>query len=204
MSPRPYRLGLRQSSIDETRSRIVGAARELLAAPEGATAFTVEAVARRANVARMTVYYQFGSRAGLLEALYDDLAAEGLVPSMPAFFSIEDPRQALVELVRLFFGFWDSSRLVQRRARALAWLNADIEQGVRARDERRRQICRRVLERVVNATGRPGPSSLDETTAVLYTLTSFETFDLLSGETRTLEEVIPPVQTLVLATVGLT
>src|SRR5437588_67268 len=70
MSPRPYRLGQRQVAADETRSRIVKAAREQL---EKEASFSLDAVARRADVARMTVYYQFGSRRGLLEALFDDL-----------------------------------------------------------------------------------------------------------------------------------
>src|SRR5438034_816285 len=71
MSPRPYRLGQRQVAADETRSRILNAARAQL---ETEASFSIDAVARRADVARMTVYYQFGSRRGLLEALIDDLA----------------------------------------------------------------------------------------------------------------------------------
>src|SRR2546425_469397 len=68
MSPRPYRLGQRQVAADENRSRILNAAREQL---EEEASFSIDAVARRADVARMTVYYQFGSRRGLLEALGD-------------------------------------------------------------------------------------------------------------------------------------
>ena len=79
MSPRPYRLGQRQAATDETRARILAAARELLAASDGLTGFSIEAVARQADVARMTVYYQFGSKPGLLEALFDDLAARGQI-----------------------------------------------------------------------------------------------------------------------------
>ncbi len=43
----------------------------------GLFGFTVDAVAREAGVARMTVYYQFGSKAGLLEAIFDSLAVRG-------------------------------------------------------------------------------------------------------------------------------
>ena len=80
MSPRPYRLGQRQATTDQTRTRILAAARELLAAAGGIAGFTVEAVARHADVSRMTVYYQFGSKAGLLEALFDQLATTGRLP----------------------------------------------------------------------------------------------------------------------------
>src|SRR3954453_6584059 len=75
MSPRPYRLGERESAIQQTRDRIIEAARALLTTSDGITSFSIEAVARQANVARMTVYYQFGSRVGLLEAICDTMAA---------------------------------------------------------------------------------------------------------------------------------
>src|SRR2546422_6186455 len=73
MTPRPYRLGRRQAAVDQTRARILKAARALLVA-RGNTDFSIEAVARRARVTRATVYQRFGSRPNLLEALFDDLA----------------------------------------------------------------------------------------------------------------------------------
>ena len=63
---RAYRLGKRQPAVDQTRQRIVSAARDLVAA---GTPLSVGAVARRAGVSRITVYNRFGSRAGLLGSL---------------------------------------------------------------------------------------------------------------------------------------
>ena len=74
MSPRPYRLGQRQAAIDETRARVIAAARELLVSAEPGR-FSIDAVAQRADVSRATVYYQFGSKLGLLEALFDSVGA---------------------------------------------------------------------------------------------------------------------------------
>src|SRR5207244_10182138 len=102
MSPRPYRLGQRQMAADETRSRILNAAREQL---EKEASFSIDAVARRADVARMTVYYQFGSRRGLLEALFDDLAARGGVPQVPSACQGREPMVALGRLVGRFAHF---------------------------------------------------------------------------------------------------
>src|SRR2546430_12814949 len=109
MSPRPYRLGQRQVAADETRSRIVKAAREQL---EKEASFSLDAVARRADVARMTVYYQFGSRHGLLEALFDDLAARGGIPQLPSAFQEPDPMAALDRLVGDFAHLWASGRVL--------------------------------------------------------------------------------------------
>ncbi len=86
MNKRPYRLGQRQTATEQTRTRIVFAARELLAAPDGVSGFTVDAVAAQSGVARMTVFNQFGSKSGLLEALFDDLAARGLVARLRPIF----------------------------------------------------------------------------------------------------------------------
>jgi AcrR family transcriptional regulator len=77
MSPRPYRLGQRQAASERTRTRIIIAARELLLSVEGFAGFSIDAVARQADVARMTVYHQFDSKIGLLEALCDSLAIYG-------------------------------------------------------------------------------------------------------------------------------
>jgi AcrR family transcriptional regulator len=76
MSSRGYRLGRRQEGVDQTRSTIISAARELIA--EHGAGFSVGKIAARAGVSRITVYNQFGSRAQLFHAL----AAEAR-PAMP-------------------------------------------------------------------------------------------------------------------------
>lgn len=184
MSPRAYRLGQRQVAADRTRARIIEASRELLSAEAGVPGFTIDAVAKQAGVARMTVYYQYSSKRGLLEALFDDLATRSLVPRlMPALQSSEsEPLVALKGVVEAFAGFWAAERLVLRRVRSLAALDPDVEESVRARDERRRQILHRLLARLGPA--RPSPAPQAEVVDVLHTLTSFETFDTLAGASR--------------------
>ena len=72
MAKRPYEQRLRARSAEETRRRILDAVYERLReAP--AEPVSVERVARMAGVARSTVYLVFGSRAGLFDALGDDL-----------------------------------------------------------------------------------------------------------------------------------
>ena len=91
MSPRPYRLGQRQATTEQTRARIINAARELLAESSGFSGFSIDAVARQADVARMTVYHQFGSKIGLLEALSDSLAAHGGMEHLADAFRRPEP-----------------------------------------------------------------------------------------------------------------
>src|ERR1700730_11029421 len=142
MSPRPYRLGQRQAATEQTRARIISATRELLMASEGFSSFSIDQVARQADVARMTIYHQFGSKSGLLEALCDALAASGGMEQLAIAFRQPEPLDVLNQYLQVFSRFWDTDRLVTRRLRALAALDADFEQVIRARDERRRQGVR--------------------------------------------------------------
>lgn len=204
MSPRPYRMGRRQISADETRARVVAAARELLAADDGPAGFSIDAVGRRAGVARMTVYYQFGSRAGLLEALFDDLAARAAIGDrLAAAFAEPEALDALAALVAAFAHFWTRDRLLIRRLHALAALDPEIGRGDRARNERRRKALRVILGRLADESGRLGPDAVDEAVDVLHLLTSFETFDALAGPDRSPEEVVPTVRRLARAALGL-
>ena len=203
MSPRPYRLGQRQAASEQTRTRIIRAARELLLSVEGFAGFSIDAVARQADVARMTVYHQFGSKIGLLEALCDSLAIYGGMEQLVASFRQPGPLDALDEYISVFGRFWQSDRRVLRRLRGLAALDLDFEQVIRARDDRRRQGLRVIFQRLVEQHGRPESPALDEVITVLYTLTGFECFDTLAGPTRNLEEIVPVVQQLVRAALGL-
>src|SRR5438094_391879 len=188
MSPRPYRLGQRQMAADETRSRILNAAREQL---EKEASFSLDAVARRADVARMTIYYQFGSRRGLLEALFDDLAAGGGIPQLPSAFQEPDPMLALDRLIEIFAHFWSSARVVHRRLRAIAVLDPELLQALVDRNELRRRGLRVILSR--HAT--PADSQpIDNLVDLLFVLSSFESFDMLAGSDRTPDDVVPVVK----------
>jgi AcrR family transcriptional regulator len=214
MSPRPYRLGQRQTTTEQTRARIIQAARELLIAPDGFSNFSIETVARQADVARMTVYHQFGSRSGLLEALCDSLASSGGMTQLANAFRQPNPLDALKEYILTFGRFWEADRLVMRRLRALAALDPDFERLIRTRDEWRRKGIRVIIQRIVEQrTSSPdetcnetatalGPDGIQASSSsenlndiidILFTLVSFETFDTLAGSTRTPVEVAPLV-----------
>lgn len=186
--PRPYNLGQRQLATDETRRRIVAATRALLADEGGGSAFTVDAVARQAGVARMTVYYQFGSKRAVLEALFDDLANRGLMPHLGPVLEERVPARALNGLITAFSAFWSSDRVVLRRVRALAALDAEVGDSIRARDERRREHLRRILGRVHEDRGAKAAKALPLVVDVLHMLTSFETFDALLSTGRTVDD----------------
>ena len=203
MSPRPYRLGQRQAATEKTRARIISAARELLMENSGYARFSIDAVARQADVARMTVYHQFGSKIGLLEALCDSLAASGGMQQMATAFKQPEPLDALKEYLLVFGRFWNVDRLVMRRLRALAALDPDFEHVIRTRDEWRRRGVRVLIERLAERHCLSNDEALEKVVDMLFTLSSFETYDTLAGPTRSMEEVAPLVYRLARAALNL-
>ncbi|MDQ3949940.1 MAG: TetR/AcrR family transcriptional regulator [Gemmatimonadota bacterium] len=202
MSPRPYRLGRRQEAADETRARIITAARELLSASGRVSGFTIDGVAEQAGVARMTVYHKFGSKQGLLEALFDVLAATGGMSQMPAVFQRKDPLEAIDAYVATLARFWTAHRLVHRRVHGLAAIDPELEPAWRTRQGWRREGLTVLVRRLAKQFGRPRGAAIAEAVDVLFTLTSFPAFDVLAGEARTPEDVAPIVQRLARSALG--
>jgi AcrR family transcriptional regulator len=177
VSPRTYQSERRQAATSETRTRILDAARSLLSRVDGAS-FTIDSVAERANVARMTVYYQFGSKPGLIAALSDDLASRGGIGRLPEAFREPDPTAGLEILTEVFMQLWESERLVIQRLRALSMLDPDFKDH-EDRNERRRHAITVLLRRLS-----PPPSDLDDKADLLTAMTSFETYETLAAGGR--------------------
>jgi AcrR family transcriptional regulator len=191
LSPRPYNLGKRQGQIDQGRQRIIDAARALLAESASYTAFTVDAVAKKADVARATIYYQFDSKTGVLEALCDALAVAGQMSELAAAFADADPAGALRGFIACFGRFWAVDRLVMRRLRALAALDPEVATVITARDQRRRDGLEVLVGRLSQAGKITVPT--DQAVRILFALTSFETYDALAGPGQEITDATPDV-----------
>lgn len=197
---RKYRLGRRKTQADETRARLLAAAGCLLMTRNGVMAFGLESVAKRAGVSRPTVYNQFGSKVGLLEALYDDLALRARISErLAAAFQLPDPQAALNAIVAAFAAFWSGQRHVIRRLRSMAVLDPTFK-GATDRDGRRLMAMRTALLRLAAARGRRLEDP-DACARILSMLTSFETFDALTGPGGGIAAVTATVQHLVQVTV---
>lgn len=201
MCPRAYRLGQRQESSDRIRSRVVEAARKLLMAPEGLAEFSMENVAQKAGVTRLTIYNQFGSKVGLLEGVLDDIARCGKIAErLEAAFRHADPGDCLDAVVEAFVHFWNAERLAIRRLRSMAVLNPDFK-GATQRDVRRRQVLQTALGRFVEQNGMI-IADMDEKTDTLLMLTSFESFDSLARNGTSIPKIVERIRSLVHATLG--
>jgi AcrR family transcriptional regulator len=199
VKPRSYTSVERQRTVEAGRDRIIAAARELLDDDE-AEGFSIDAVARRAGVARMTVYNQFESKAGLLEALFDALALRGPLADMGDIFRIADPIAAFDAYVALFGRFWTLNRRTHRRLRAAAMHDAELASAIASRNDRRRKGVADLIRRLGDSAHPVVPR--EEAANVIYVLLSFDTFDALAGDSRTPEDVAPIVAQSVRAVLG--
>jgi tetracycline repressor-like protein len=158
---RPYRLGLRQASVDRTTQSILAAARHLLAATP-ASGVSVGAIAREAAVSRLTIYQRFGSRTALLEAL--------LPPGAPGGEPEGEPREALRRHFLRMCEAWAADPALHRHLPPPAPARAAAE--------------RRLAELLLaNDALRPG-CSIREAEDVIAALASFPVFDRLHHDGR--------------------
>jgi AcrR family transcriptional regulator len=183
MTPRSYQSPGRRAAAEETRRRILRAAKDLFATDKP---FSMEAVAKRARVTRVTIYHQFESKAQLLEAVFDEFAAAGGLTALPKVFGTADPRHALRELVHVFVAFWANHRRMLPRLSA-AIVDADIAKAVEARVERRRRGLATIVGRIVGANA--DQARANDLVDTLFALTSYDMFELLSTRGRQVAEI---------------
>lgn len=198
--PRPYTLGKRQQSSNEARERAIEAAAAMLA-DSSFVALRMEDVAAQAGVTRQTLYNLFGSKALLIEAVFDYIARAGGMESMRSAMMQADPERRLAAMVEVFAGFWAASRVVTRHIRAMAATDAELHAAIHARDERRRMACQHVVRGFAQSGA--GEDGSVPAVDVLWALTSFEFFDLLAGEVGMPQGAAATVLRLARAALGL-
>jgi AcrR family transcriptional regulator len=178
VSPRRYTLGARAAAVAETRARVVGAARQLLVEGDFRRV-TVDEAARRADVARATVYHQFGSKLGLLEAVIKDLEGRAGLEALVALVERDPPRQLVRSVITAGCRYWATDPDLARRVIGLGSLQFDVHELLAGHDAGRLSILGRMVDRLADAGLLRQECSSDHALNVLWLLTSFDAFDLL-------------------------
>src|SRR5260370_22502296 len=120
MSTRAYVSSVRMAAAAAKRDRVIKAAARSLREDASIATFSLDAVAKAAGVTRLTVYHQFGSRRGLLEAVFDEIARQGGLAQIPEAMAMPDPRAALDRLVEIFCAFLNRDSAVSPLHEAMA------------------------------------------------------------------------------------
>src|SRR3977135_4735890 len=106
MKKRAYVSSVRSEAAAEKRDRVIEAAAKLLREDASIARFSLDTVAKQPGVTRLTVYNQFGSRRGLLEAVFDHLAQRGRLQRIVEAVVDPEPRYGVRLLVAIFSEFW--------------------------------------------------------------------------------------------------
>src|SRR6059036_3404041 len=179
MTKRAYVSSLRAAAAAEKRDRVIEAAARSLRKDASIANFSLDTVAKAAGVTRLTIYNQFGSRRGLLEAVFDDLAEKGGLPRIAEAMAMADARQAIERLVVIFCEFWAADRAVGRLNEAIA-IDAEFAEAVAARNERRRELMGVLVDRLC-AGRRIGARARADAADLLFGLTGYAMFKALSA-----------------------
>jgi AcrR family transcriptional regulator len=176
---------VRTAAAAEKRARVIDAAARSLREDASISSFSLDAVAKAAGVTRLTVYHQFGSRRGLLEAVFDDIARRGGLNEIAGAMAMADPRAALDRLVEIFCAFWNRDPAVGRLHEAMA-TDPEFAQALGERNERRRKAFKVLVGRI--AAKSVSPRARRDAVDLIFALTSFAMFAMLSRN-RSSEEV---------------
>jgi AcrR family transcriptional regulator len=174
MAMRPY-AGARRRESAESVDRVLEAAERLIKEGDFHAA-TMDELAVAAGVSRATVFNRFGSKLGVLEALFTR-GMEG--PEMEAIqevLALEDPVAALDAVVEAGCAIWEACGFVVQQLQAVAVLEPDAAALVDQQRDEQRADLQRLARRLAKAGKlRPGLSQA-RATATLHMLTSLESF----------------------------
>jgi AcrR family transcriptional regulator len=183
VSPRPYQLGARAAAVAETRGRVIAAARELFVEGSFYRA-SMEEIARRADVARATVYHQFGSKLGVFEAVISDFEDRAGLSALVTVIESAPPRGLVRAVVTAGCGYWATDPALTRTLIGLASMQPEVQELVDRHDAGRLRLLRRVVDRLVEAGQLSDGYSVERAVDVLWVVTSFDAYDLLARGRR--------------------
>lgn len=174
ISPRPKKISKKEQNATRARAGIVQAARDLFV-DAGFHHTSVEDVAERAGVARATVYYQFKSKSGLLDAVIGQAQKRGASDIDEAFAEHPDlwpdPLEALGTFIEQTCQVWEADRPLFRRVVGLALVDPKVSRVVDAREKLRGYASKELGLRL---TGR---YSQRITAQALWAVTNFANYD---------------------------
>jgi AcrR family transcriptional regulator len=134
---RPYHSPIRQRQADDTRRRIINAARGLFL-DKGYDGATIESVARAAHVSPQTVYAAFGSKRGILAGLLDHARfGSAYLASIARAKDVSGPTERLRLVAEIARRVYDAERAELDLLRGAGTVSPDLAELDREHERRR-------------------------------------------------------------------
>jgi len=154
----------------------------------------LDEVARVAGVTRVTIYNQFRTKVGLIEAVFRDSGRRMKVLHALEALALPDPRDALHALIRENCRAWHRDRHVLQRVVALAAVDPDAGRVLAHFEGRRAHDAAVLVARLAAARALRTRVAPAQVAAAITALTSFPYYDqmLATGVRR---QLIPEILT---------
>jgi len=179
---RRYDSALRQQGADDTRRRILDAARHLFS-KRGVDRVTIEAIATRAKVAQPTVYAAFKSKAGLLREIMTQAIFSARYHTATA--RIEETSDPIM-LLRLTATV--ARTIYENEAREIGWLRGasmfspELRKLEREFEDARFDLQRRRIELLKEKSLLPAGMDLDDARRIMWMYTSRDVYRMMVVE----------------------
>jgi AcrR family transcriptional regulator len=170
--------------VARTRRAIIAAARQHLI-EAGYHRLSLERVAADAGVTRVTIYRQFESKLGLLDAVAEDLAQDAqVVAGVEAAMEVDDPAAAFRAMVRELCRFWSTDPGVFRRLISLAAVDPEAHQVINSREQWRYDRIAEFVHRLAAADRVSPDLSTPQAVAAVGAVTGFPACDEMATRLR--------------------
>lgn len=140
----------RARSVEQTRAAILDAAADLFAG-EGYADVSLDDISTAAGVSRGTIYHQFGTRQGLIEALTTITEEHADFARVTTAAESDDPARALVDTCVELVRFVHETAPLFDNLRSLAEVEAGLREMVERKDAARRDLIVRLSSRAAAA-----------------------------------------------------
>ncbi len=174
MGTRRYDMKARNLALDATKASAVKAAYDILLDSKSRD-LGLEAVAARVGVTRVTLYNQFGSRTGLLLALFAELGRRIGADRVHVVMRLPDPVAAMTKTIQASTRGLKREQHAVRKLFAFAALDAEVQKEVTRAERARRSSLLHLAKRL--SAERPLRVGVREAAALLASLTSFQAFE---------------------------
>jgi AcrR family transcriptional regulator len=137
---------------------------------------TMDELADAAGVSRATVFNRFGSKLGVLQALYARCLESPEMRAVEEALAIEDPNAALEALIDAGCALWETRGLIVEQLQAISVLEPEARALLERQWEEQRADLQALTRRLAHADRlRPGLGE-PRVAATLHMITSLESF----------------------------
>jgi AcrR family transcriptional regulator len=179
---RAYQSPVRQRQADETRSRIVAAARKLLE-QKGYSGMTMEAIAQEAEVAAPTVYANFRSKSGVVAEILDAARfGDDYQQAVRSAMSEKRPRERLLYAPCIARRIYESESSVLDLLRGVGAVAPALARQGEALEHRRYEMQQPLIEGLAEAQELRAGLDVGRARDILWSLTSRDLYRLLVRE----------------------